>query len=97
MSKKKKKQYTPKKQKTIFNFSMNYVNQRTSKDLPNMYSAVALALWNLVEGDETDKYNAIMEMIEKSSEIWNDVVENGKDISIECENVTGINIRNYVC
>ena len=94
---KKKKQYTPKKRKTIFNVSMNYVNKRTSKDLPNMYSAVALALWELVEGDEIDKYNAIMEMIEKSSEIWNDVAENGKDINAECEKVTGINIRNHVC
>lgn len=97
MSKKKKKNYTPKKQNTIFNHSMDYINKRTSKDLPNMYSAVALALWDLVEGDEIDKYNAIMEMIEKSSEIWNDVAENRKDINAECEKVTGINIKNYVC
>ena len=43
MSKKQKKHYTPKKQKNLLDFSLNYIHQRITNDLPYMYSAVALA------------------------------------------------------
>lgn len=96
MGKNKKKHYIPKKQNNLLKFSLDYIHERITNDLPYMYSAVALAMWNLVDGNEEEKYNAIMEMIEESNVIWNDVVENGKDIVEECERITGICIRDEV-
>ena len=96
-NKKKHKQYTPKKQNGILNASLEYIHTRITNDLPYMYSAVALAVWDLVDGTEEEKYDAVMDMIQKSSAIWNDVVENGKDIVEECEKITGISMRDEVC
>lgn len=95
-NKKKHKHYTPKKQNGILNASMKYIHTRITNDLPYMYSAVALAVWDLVDGTEEEKYDAVMDMIQKSSAIWNDVVENNKDIVEECEKITGICIRDVV-
>ena len=92
----KKKQYIPKKQNRLLNASLNLINDRIKKDLPYMYSAVALALWELVDGDEEEKYDAVMDLIQKSGAIWNDVVENEKDVVEECRRITGIDIRNKV-
>lgn len=92
----KKKNYIPKKQNRLLNASLNLINDRIKKDLPYMYSAVALAMWNLVDGDEEEKYDAIMDLIQMSSAIWNDVVENEKDVVEECRRITGIDIRKQV-
>ena len=93
----KNKQYTPKKDNRILSASLEYIHTRITNDLPYMYSAVALAVWDLVEGSEEEKYDAVMDMIQKSSAIWNDVVENNKDIVEECEKITGISMRDEVC
>ena len=92
----KKKHYIPKKQNRLLNASLNLINDRIKKDLPYMYSAIALAMWNFVDGDEEEKYDAIMELIQMSNAIWNDVVENYKDVVEECERITGIDIRMQV-
>lgn len=92
----KKKNYIPKKQNRLLNASLNLINDRIKKDLPYMYSAVALAMWKLVDGDEEEKYDAIMDLIQISSAIWNDVVENEKDVVEECRRITGIDIRKQV-
>ena len=96
MGKNKKKHYKL-HNKTMMDFALNYIHERITNDLPYMYSAVALAMWNLVDGDEEEKYNAIMDMIAESSRVWNEVVENGKDVVEECERITGICIRDEVC
>ena len=96
MGKNKKKQYIPKKQNRLLKFSLDYIHERITNDLPYMYSAVALAMWNLVDGDEEEKHNAIMDMIAESSRVCNDVIENGKDIVEEFEKITGICIRDEV-
>ena len=92
----KKKNCIPKKQNRLLNASLNLINDRIKKDLPYMYSAVALAMWKLVDGDEEEKYDAIMDLIQMSSAIWNDVVENEKDVVEECRRITGIDIRKQV-
>lgn len=94
--KKKKQHYIPQKQNTIVKASLNLINDRIRKDLPYMYSAVALAMWNLVDGNEEEKYDAIMDLIQMSHTIWNDVIENEKDVVKECERITGIDIRMQV-
>ena len=92
----KKKNCIPKKQNRLLKASLNLINDRIKKDLPYMYSAVALAMWKLVDGDEEEKYDAIMDLIQMSSAIWNDVVENEKDVVEECRRITGIDIRKQV-
>ena len=94
--KKKKKKYTPHKHKTLFEFSMDYIHKRITDDLPYMYSAVALAMWSLVDGNEEEKYDAIIDLIGKSGAIWNDVVENNRNIIEVCEEVTSIDMREHV-
>ena len=91
-----KRNYIPKKHNRILKASLNLIHDRVRKDLPYMYSAVALAMWNLVDGDEEEKHDAIMDLIQMSSAIWNDVVQNDKDIVEECEKITGIDIRMQV-
>lgn len=92
----KKKSYIPKKQNKMLNASLNYIHDRIKKDLPYMYSAVAIAVHNLVDGDEEEKCNAVEEVIKESNRIWIEVVENGKDITEECERITGFDIRKAV-
>ena len=64
--------------------------------LPYIYSAIALALWNILDEPEEEKYNDIATLIEESQIIWNQCVEEGKDIVDRCEEITGFDIRNSV-
>lgn len=76
--------------------SLKMIHDKIKKDLPYIYSAIALATWNLVDGDEEEKHDAVVDLINMSSVIWNEVLENGKDIVEECERITGIDIRKSV-
>lgn len=75
---------------------MDYIHKRIRDDLPYMYSAVALAMWSLVDGNEEEKYDAIIDLIGKSGAIWNDIVENNEDIIEVCKQVTSIDMREHV-
>ena len=85
----KHKQYIPKKENRLLNASMDYIHTRITKDLPYMYSAVALAMWNVLEETEEEKVQDIQTLINESKIIWNDIVENGKNVIEECERITG--------
>lgn len=91
-----KRNYIPKKHNGILKASLNLINDRVRKDLPYMYSAVALAMWNLVDGDEEEKHDAILDLIQMSYAIWNDIVQNDKNVIEECERITGIDVRMQV-
>ena len=93
---KKKTQYTNNKQNRMKKACMNYLKNKIGKDLPYIYSAIALAMWNLVDGDEEEKHDSIIELINTSSLIWNDILENGKDVIEECYKTTGVDIRKSV-
>ena len=92
----KHKQYIPKKENRLLNASLNYIHTRITKDLPYMYSAVALAMWNVLEETDEEKYEDIMTLINESQIVWNDIVANDKDVIEECERVTGISMRDAV-
>lgn len=93
--KKKKQHYKPSK-KSMMKFSLEYIHDRISKNLPYVYSAIALAMWNLYEGTDEEKHDAIMELIQESGRVWNDIVENEKNVIDECERITGVSIRDEV-
>ena len=92
----KKNKYHKSHNKTMMSFALEYIHDRITRYLPYMYSAVALAMWNLVDGNEEEKYDAIMDMIAESNRVWNDIVESGKDVVEECERITGVCIRDEV-
>ena len=92
---KKKKHYKP-NNKTMMDFALDYIHDRITKYLPYMYSAVALAMWNVLEETDDEKQEDIMTVINESMMVWNDIVENGKDVVEECEKVTGISMRDAV-
>ena len=96
MGKNKKKHYKL-HNKTMMDFALDYIHDRITKYLPYMYSAVALAMWNVLEETDDEKYEDIMTLINESMLIWNDIVENGKDVVEECEKITGISMRDEVC
>lgn len=78
------------------NAACNYLHQRIKLVLPYIYSAIALALWNILDEPEEEKYNNIAMLIEESQIIWNKCVEDGKNIVDWCEEITGFDIRNGV-
>lgn len=92
----KKNIYIPKKRNRILEASLKFIHDRIQKDLPYMYSAVSIAVYNLVDGDEEEKTQAVIKMIEESNRVWQEVIENGKDVIEECEKITGIDIRKSV-
>lgn len=92
----KKNIYIPQKRNRILEASLKFIHDRIQKDLPYMYSAVSIAVYNLVDGDEEEKTQAVIKMIEESNRVWQEVIENGKDVIEECEKITGIDIRKSV-
>ena len=93
---KKKKHYKP-NNKTMMDFALEYIHTRITNDLPYMYSAVALALWNVLDETDEEKEEDIKVIIDESMRVWNDIVENGKDILEECERITGFCMKEEVC
>ena len=96
MGKNKKKHYKP-NNKTMMDFALEYIHNRITNDLPYMYSAVALALWNVLDETDEEKEEDIRSIIEESMRVWNDIVANGKDILEECEKITGFCMKEEVC
>lgn len=71
----------------------NYLKDRIDKTLPYMYSAMALALWNVLDESEDEKREDIATLINESQIIWNECANEGKSIIDWCEEVTGFDIR----
>lgn len=83
--------------KSMMDFAMDYIHDRITKYLPYMYAAVALALWNILDETDEEKQEDIARLINESMLVWNDIVDNEKDVVEECERITGICIRDAVC
>ena len=96
MGKNKKKHYKP-SNKAMMGYALDYIHDRIVKNLPYVYSAIALAMWNVLDETDDEKHEDIMTLINESMVVWNDIVENGKDVVEECEKVTGISMRDAVC
>ena len=73
-----------------------YLHNRIKLVLPYIYSAIALALWNVLDESEEEKERDIATLINESQIIWDRCVEENKNIVDWCEEVTGFDIRNSV-
>lgn len=71
----------------------NYLKDRINKTLPYMYSAIALAMWNVLDETDEEKREDIATLINESQVVWNECVNEGRDIVDWCEEITGFDIR----
>lgn len=69
------------------------VQEAAEKDTVQIYSAMAISLYNLLEGTHDEKIDNINQIFVESQRVWSDCVENGDDILKECEKLTGINLK----
>lgn len=74
----------------------NYLHLRIKQVLPYIYSAMALALWNVLDETEDEKVEDIATLISESQEIWTECVNSGRNIVEWCEEVTGFDIKGSV-
>ena len=74
----------------------DYLKTSIDKTLPYVYSAIALALWRVLDESEDEKIEDISTIINESQIVWNECINEGKSIIDWCEEVTGFDIRNTV-
>ena len=71
----------------------SYLKDRIDKTLPYMYSAIALAMWNVLDETDEEKREDIATLINESQVVWNECVNECKSIIDWCEEITGFDIR----
>ena len=70
------------------------IRQASEKDTPQIYAAIVLALYRLLDVSEhEEKVEMIETVLSESQSIWFDAVENNKDILQMCEDESGICVR----
>lgn len=68
------------------------IARAAEKDTPQIYTALAIALYRLLDMPEDDKADAINSIFVESQEIWLDCVNKGININQFCIDETGIDI-----
>ena len=68
------------------------VREAAEKDTVQIYAALAMALYDLLDEDDEEKTYSINTIFNRSLEIWTDFVETGTDVVAECERQTGIKL-----
>ena len=69
------------------------VRTASERDTPQIYSALAIALWNTLGCHDDEKADAIYTVFTESQNIWEQCIREGKDIEKMCEELTGICVR----
>lgn len=68
------------------------IHKEINKILPNIYAAMAMALWNLLKMPDDEKQEEIEDIFAESQAIWFDCADNDKDMLEMCEELTGIDV-----
>lgn len=71
----------------------NNIMAASERDTPQIYAAIAIALWNTLDMPDEDKADAIETVFAESQAIWTECVEKDIDVEQLCEDKTGICIR----
>lgn len=71
----------------------NNILVASERDTPQIYSVIAMALYNLFDTNEDEKVEWIEQVIAESQRIWNEAVWQNKDVIQMCEDLTGICMR----
>lgn len=76
---------------TLAKINRNDIRAEVSKsDTVQIYSAVAIALYNLLDGDHDEKVDSINQVFNESLKAWEEAIDKDKDIVDICKEVTGI-------
>lgn len=73
-----------------------HVMEASDRDIPQIYSAMALALWRTLDLPDKEKVDAIRVIFSESQRIWVECVNKGMDVNAiikMCEDETGICVR----
>ena len=89
----------PKNNKLINSLAMIAARNRaenikaaSERDVPQIYAALAISLWNLLGMPDEEKADAIEDIFAESQKIWQESWENGEDMVEKCKDLTGIDI-----
>ena len=75
---------------------MAEINKKVvDRDTTEIYAAIAIALYHLLDMPDKEKYDAIHSIFAESQEIWMQSVEEKRDMVQKCIEETGIDIRNF--
>ena len=69
------------------------VRAASEKDTPQIYSALAVALWNMLDLPEDEKADAIEQIFAESQTVWDYCVDNNIEVEQYWFDKTGISIR----
>lgn len=73
-----------------------HVMEASDRDVPQIYSVVAVALWRTLDLPNKEKADAIRMIFAESQKIWIGCIEKGMDLDSiikMCEDETGICVR----
>lgn len=79
------------KNNTFIN-TQKLIHKEINKILPNIYAAMAIALWNTLGMPDEEKQEAIEDIFSESQDIWCDCIDNDKNMLEMCEELTGIDV-----
>lgn len=71
-----------------------HVREASEKDTPQIYAAIGIALYRLLDiGDEDEKVSAINSIFAESQSVWMECVSTGVDVCKMCIDETGIDVQ----
>ena len=73
-----------------------HVIDASNKDVPQIYSVIALALWRTLDLPDEEKTDAIKMIFAESQRFWIECINKGMDVDAitkMCEDETGICVR----
>ena len=73
-----------------------HVMEASDRDVPQIYSVVAVALWRTLDLPNEEKEDAIRMIFAESQKLWLECIEKGMDINEikkMCEEETGISVQ----
>lgn len=69
-----------------------HIAEAADNDTPQIYAALAISLYRLLDMPEQEKAEAINSIFVESQNIWLDCVNRGLDINQMCIDETGIDV-----
>lgn len=69
------------------------IENAARRDTPQIYAAVAISLFRLLDMPEEEKTKAINDVFVESQEVWDTCLSEGVDIQQRCLDETGIDVR----
>lgn len=71
-----------------------HIRTASERDTVQIYAAMAIALWNTLDIPDEEKQEAIATVFAESQAIWTECITKGFDMAQQCEDITGIDVKN---